>query len=236
MDGGIVKTKIVRTDNLNRMVAALAELARRGPGVPGLALVHGHQGYGKTVATEWWAVQHGAVYLRAQAAWTVPWLLMDLAAALGLAPEHISRNNFRLAARELRQRPRAVLLDEADYLVRDRRLLDTVRDIYDGTGAPVVLVGMAGMREAVARRSPQCWSRVSQEVEFLPMTVEDVRLVALELCDLELNRDQARRIVRETEGNFRRTVVLLHHLETRRRAHPEAEVGEMVEQAARRAG
>jgi hypothetical protein len=63
-----------------------------------------------------------------------------------------------------------------------------------------------------------------------------VRLVALELCDLELNRDQARRIVRETEGNLRKTVVLLHHLETRRRAHPEAEVGEMVEQAARRAG
>jgi len=229
-----MKIKFVRTENVNRLVAALAELVRRGPGVPGLALVHGHQGYGKTVATEWWAVQQGAVYLRAQAAWTVPWLLMDLAASLGLAPEHISRNNFRLVIRELRQRPRPVLLDEADYLVRDRRLLDTVRDLYDAAGAPIVLVGMAGVREAVARRSPQFWSRVSQEVEFQPLTVEDTRLIAWELCDLELPAEAARRLVRETEGNIRKTVVLLHHLETRRKAHPEAEVGEMVEQAARR--
>ena len=226
-----MKTKFVRTENVNRLVAALAELVRRGPGVPGLALVHGHQGYGKTVATEWWAVQQGAVYLRAQAAWTVPWLLMDLAAALGLAPEHLSRENFRLVVRELRQRPRPVLLDEADYLVRERRLLDTVRDLYDATGAPVVLVGMAGVREAIARRSPQFWSRVSQEVEFMPLTVEDTRLIALELCGIELPAELARRVVRDTEGNFRRTVVLLNHLETRRRANPKADAEEMVAEA-----
>jgi DNA transposition AAA+ family ATPase len=228
-----MKTKIVRTENVNRLVAALAELVRRGPGVPGLALVHGHQGYGKTVATEWWAVQQGAVYLRAQAAWTVPWLLMDLAASLGLAPEHISRNNFRLVTRELRQRPRPVLLDEADYLVRDRRLLDTVRDLYDTAGAPIVLVGMAGVREAVARRSPQFWSRVSREVEFSPLGVEDTRLIALELCGLELPAEAARRLVRETEGIFRKTVVLLHGIETRMKANPGKEPGEVMDLAVR---
>jgi DNA transposition AAA+ family ATPase len=228
-----MKIKFVKTQNVGRMVGALAELERRSPVVPGLALVHGHQGYGKTVATEWYAVQQGCVYLRAQGAWTPPWLLMDLAAALGLAPEHLARNNFRQAARELARRPRTVLLDEADYIVRERRLLDTVRDLYDASGSPVVMVGMAGVKEALARKSPQFWSRVSQEVEFTPLTVEDVQLIGLELCDLKLSPELARRLQKRAEGNFRKTVVLLNQVEIKGRANPEAGAEEVVELAAR---
>ncbi len=230
-----MKPVFVQTGNVQRLIAALAELEKRDPAVPGLALVHGHQGYGKTVACQWYAVQNGSIYLRAQAAWTVNWLLMDLAAALGHAPEGISRANFRVVKEELGKRPRLIMLDEADYVIRQRLLLDTVRDLHDLSGAPVCLVGMAGAREAVARKSPQFWSRVSQEVEFQPLSAEDVALIGYQMAGLKLDGRQAREILKRTEGNFRKTVVLLAHVESLRKANPEAELtDQVVERAARR--
>jgi hypothetical protein len=208
-----MKTKFVKTNNVLKMLGALGELEKRHPVVPGLALIHGHQGFGKTMATHWYAVQHNCVYLRAQGAWTVNWLLMDLSASLGIAPEGVSRQNFRNIKHELYSRPRLVLLDEADYVIRRREMLDTVRDLHDGSGAPVCLVGMAGAREAVARKSPQFWSRVSQEVEFAPLTVDDVAIIANDLADMSLTPEQSREIRRRTEGNFRKTVVILAKIE-----------------------
>jgi DNA transposition AAA+ family ATPase len=209
-----MRTKFVKTQNVLRMLGSLGELEKRSAVVPGLALIHGHQGFGKTMATHWYAVQHNCVYLRAQGAWTVNWLLMDLAASLGLAPEGVSRQNFRSIKHELYARPRLVLLDEADYVIRRRELLDTVRDMHDTSGAPVCLVGMAGAREAVARKSPQFWSRVSQEVEFGPLTLEDVAVIAAELAGITLTPEHSREIRRRTEGNFRKTVVVLAKIET----------------------
>ncbi len=228
-----MKTKFVKTENVLRMIGALGELERRELVVPGLALIHGHQGYGKTVATHWYAVQSAAVYLRAQGAWTVNWLLMDLAAALGLAPEGISRANFRNVVGELSKRPRVVMLDEADYVVRDRKMLDTVRDLHDATGAGMVLVGMAGCKEMVARKSPQFWSRVSQEVEFTPLSREDVRVIAADLAELKLSEELSGKIQRQTEGNFRKVVVLLAQMETICRTNQTEPSGKVVELAAK---
>jgi DNA transposition AAA+ family ATPase len=229
-----MRTHFVKTQNVMNLIGALGELERRSPVVPGLFLAHGHQGYGKTMSTQWYAVQSGAVYLRAQAAWTVNWMLQELCGRLGLAPEGITRNNFRQVREELYKRPRLVFLDEADYLIRERRMLDTVRDLYDMSGAAIVLVGMAGAKEAIARKSPQFWSRVSQEVEFTPLTAADVQVVAAELTDLKLEAAHAGQIQRQTEGNFRQTVVLLSQMETIVKSNPNPEIGRVVDLAAQK--
>lgn len=225
-------TKFVKTQNVINLIGALGELERRSPVVPGLFLLHGHQGYGKTMGAQWYAVQSGAVYVRAQAAWTVNWMLQELCGRLGLAPEGITRNNFRLVREELYKRPRLVFMDEADYLIRERRMLDTVRDLYDLSGAAIVLVGMAGARDAIGRKSPQFWSRVSQEVEFTPLTPADVKGIADELTGMNLEAVHAAQIQRQTGGNFRQTVVLLSQMETIVKSNPNPEMGRVVDLAA----
>jgi DNA transposition AAA+ family ATPase len=229
-----MRTQFVKTQNVMNLTAALGELERRSAVVPGLFLVHGHQGFGKTMATQWYAVQSGAVYVRAQAAWTVNWMLQELCAQLGLAPDGITRHNFRQVREELFKRPRLLILDEADYVIRERRMLDTVRDIYDMSGAAIVLVGMAGAREAIARKSPQFWSRVSQEVEFTPLAAADVQMIAAELADLQLTAANAGKIQRQAEGNFRKTVVLLAQMETLIKANPQAAQEQVVDKAAQK--
>lgn len=229
-----METKFVKTQNVMNLIGALGELERRSPVVPGLFLTHGHQGFGKTMATQWYAVQAGAVYVRAQAAWTVNWMLQELCTRLNLAPEGITRNNFRQVREELYKRPRLVFMDEADYLIRDRRMLDTVRDLYDMSGAAIVLVGMAGAREAIARKSPQFWSRVSQEVEFTPLTPADVQVIAAELTDLKIEANHAAQIRRQTEGNFRQTVVLLAQMETIVKSNPNPVMDKVVDLAAQK--
>jgi hypothetical protein len=105
--------------------------------------------------------------------------------------------------------------------------------MLSGTAAPIVMVGMAGAKEAVARRSPQFWSRVSQEVEFQPLGADDVQLIAAELCDLKVSPELAGEIRKRTDGNFRQAVVLLAQVEVICRANRAEVSGAVVEMAAR---
>lgn len=139
--------------------------------------------------------------------------LAAMAEALNLGSSGAWRNYNTLKGL-LRERREMVLLDEADYIIRDARKLNVVRDLHDATGTPFVLVGMAGAREAVARRSPQFWSRVSQEVEFKALTGADVQVIGAEMADLELPPEMALEVKRRTDGNFRNVVVMLAALET----------------------
>ena len=208
-----MREHFVKTQNVLRLLGALGELERGSAVVPKLALVHGHQGFGKTEACKWFAVQHGYLYLRAEEVWTQSRMLAAMAEALNLGSSGAWRNYNTLKG-VLRERREMVLLDEADYIIRDARKLNVVRDLHDATGTPFVLVGMAGAREAVARRSPQFWSRVSQEVEFQALITEDIQVIGAELADLQLSAELAREIRRRTGGNFRNVVVLLAGLET----------------------
>jgi len=153
---------------------------------------------------------------------------MEMAASLGLTPAGTSRGNLPQIREELYKRPRLVILDEADYIIRKQEILDTVRDLHDKTSSPFVLVGMAGSWEAVSRKSPPFGDRVSQVVEFTPLSATDVQVIAAELCDLKLTAEVAAQIQRQAEGNFRKTVVLLSHVETVRKANPDKEITDKV--------
>jgi DNA transposition AAA+ family ATPase len=187
-----MRNVFVETGNVRQFLTGLKALERRGADEACLLVVDGAPGLGKTTALDHWAVQNGCIYLRAKKEWTPSWFMRDLLDALAVAPAHSFERKFAQAIEALlQQRTRAVqakrafgiVIDEMDHVARDRRLMETIRDLSDMLRIPTVLVGMGRLRDALASY-PQIASRVGQYVRFEKASPEDVARFLAERCEV----------------------------------------------------
>lgn len=221
-----MKTKFIKdTKNITAMIAAMSLLKESNKDLPGLGLICGKAGLGKTRAVRWYATQYNEPYLRAIAAWSLRSMLHDIATELGIEPEGTNVNVFRQIKNDLISTPRIIFIDEADYLTRSNnwRLLETLRDLHDMSGSSFVFVGMGGIQGKL-RRKHQLWSRVSQIVEFQPLSSKEISFLGAELAGLEIPEKVAIHLYAETTGDFRDVMVALSHLERMARANSRTDV------------
>lgn len=195
-----MKNIFLETRNVVRFREALSVLEDIEHGQPGLGVVWGIAGRGKTVCAREYAVRTGSVYLRVMGHWTPRAMLSALCRELnGSEPRTIDQAQ-RTAIESLEKRPRTILVDEADRLKID--LIDDFRDLHDMTGAPVVLIGEEYLFPKINAHRKN-WSRVQQTVEFGPITNEDILLFALEAASLRLEPEAAEKIGLRSNGDFR---------------------------------
>lgn len=219
-----MRTQFVITENVHKTVAALAALeenVRVSPG-RGLAIIDGRTGTGKTETMKWYYVNNRpAIYLRSHKNWSTLWMIEDIAAQVLGESKKTLRANIRELIEELRRRPRLIIIDEADRILRKDNLLETIRDLHDFTNSPMALVSEGRGREMVARKSARFWRRVSQVVEFGNLSVADVQVIGKELADLEIPRQQAEIIHQDAVGGvFGEVMVVLERLEGLVKANP----------------
>ena len=138
-----MRKKIVETTNISALIRTLESLSARSAGEEGMALFYGPPGAGKTTALAYAQLRTQATMLRARSTWSVTSMLGQLLRELGLS-ETGSRDTRldRIVAAPMSMHPRAILVDEVDYALRRPDLLDVLRDVYDLSKVPVVLVGM----------------------------------------------------------------------------------------------
>ena len=205
-----MKPVFVETENVKRFHAGLSALRRRGAEEACLMVLDGKPGLGKTtLMTNWIAqVQNKSVYLRAAAEWSPMWFLSDLLADMRLPADRTFQGRYRQVFEEFLARQHAaelagdtfaLVIDEADHISRRRQIMETVRDFSDGTGVPVVLVGMGRIRQNLTRY-PQIASRVSQYVEFREASREDVALFIAQMCDVPVADDLVQLTHTASEG------------------------------------
>jgi DNA transposition AAA+ family ATPase len=207
-----MKQKFIQTDNVRRLQEAAAALEKRQEGVPGLGLVCGNAGFGKTKSIQWHTLRSNSIYLRAKATWTTSWMLDCICRELKIFSMNRISNKFADLRNTIRALKCTIFIDEADYLVRDRKLLDTIRDLHDETNMPIVLVGMDEIQKKLMRHH-QFWSRISQQVVYMPLTIKEIILLGSELCALTIKDASAEQLYINTSGNFRDIIVALSHLE-----------------------
>lgn len=56
-----MKKVFVKTKNVKQLISMMNRLKEREDGVPGMGLVYGEPGLGKTYAITWWAAQNDAI-------------------------------------------------------------------------------------------------------------------------------------------------------------------------------
>lgn len=190
-----MKFRFVPTTNARAFMAAYDALERRGATEASLMVVEGEPGLGKTSTLSWWAIDNDAIYLRAKREWTPAWMMKELLAELRIAPEHGFEKNFGQAVRALTGRmdharqtacPFAIIIDEVDYVARNSKVLETLRDLSDLIEVPVILVGMARIKSALVR-FPQVASRVAQYVSFVPLAAADTAALVAGRCECEVD-------------------------------------------------
>lgn len=107
-----------------------------------------------------------------------------------------------------------LIFDEAERL--SMTALEFIRDVFDRTGAGVILIGMPGMEKRLSR-FPQLYSRIGFAHHYRPLQGDELsfvltrhwRQLGLTLDDADFTDTQAiASIARITGGNFR----LLHRL------------------------
>ena len=133
--------KIANINNLSLVKVAMQRLVGRQDGLPGLGVLYGPSGYGKTTATVAVANHSNAYYVQLRSAWSKKTLLEKVCFEMGIPAPKTTAACLDAICEQLAASQRPLILDEADYLVSKAGMVELVRDIYEGSQAPVMLVG-----------------------------------------------------------------------------------------------
>lgn len=207
-----MRTKIVPVSNVARLAEAGDALLTRSPGMPGMGLCFGDSGLGKSTAVAWLATRQHGVYVRAMATSTPTSLLDTITRELNIAPRARIAQTVEAIVGKLAETGRPLFVDEADYVVGQQRLIDTLRDLHDLSSVPVILIGMAGIDRRISL-SPQLSGRMAQWVQFQPSSTDDARLLAKELCEVGVADDLVAELHARANGSIRNIVVGLAKIE-----------------------
>lgn len=176
--------------------------------LPGMATFHGFSGYGKTFSATFAANRFRAYYIEVGESWTKAKFCKSLMIELGLSPRGTVADMVDAIINQLVVTDRPVIIDEFDHVVR-RGYHETIREIHDKSGAPMVLIGEEMLPENLSR-SERFHNRMLDWVPAVPADVNDGReLAKLYVPDVEIARDLVEAIVNGAEGRVRRICVNL---------------------------
>lgn len=209
-----MKHQVANVKNVMRLGLAFSHLVDRGAGVPGIGLVHGFTGAGKSTAVTLLINRSGGVFLRASAVWTPNTMLASLTHELGGQPAGSNARMLSFCVETLGRdpNPRPIFVDEADYLLSNTKMIETLRDIHDLTGAPLILIGMDGIQRRITLR-PQFARRITQWVEFKPLDLADARTLIDTVCEVEIADDLAGKLHHAAGGSVGLMTVGLARIE-----------------------
>lgn len=206
-----MKKVFVRTKNVKNFIALTDKLINRKDGVPRMGLVYGEPGLGKTQTAVWWSTKNDAIYIRASNNMSSRWLLEEIAEELGESPCYRTADLMKQCVNKFKIFPRVIVVDEIDYLTCHLKVIETLRDLHDKTGVPVILIGMA-MANKKLTRYKHLYDRISEKVMFETFSKEDIEAIVSELSEIKIT-DDAIEIILSKINRFRQLVKLISTLE-----------------------
>ncbi len=146
-----MENKFVKTVNYKKFVSLMSKLKSLPDNIPRFGLIYSEPGIGKTYMLLKWAIDNDAIYVRANNGMTQPGLLKTIVSDLDLTDYHNMQMNFNQIVKSLQQEPRVIIVDEVDYLIGSKNVIEILRDIQDMTNVPIILSGMEFANRKIAR-------------------------------------------------------------------------------------
>ena len=169
--------KIAKTTNIALANAAMGQLINRQDGLPGLGVLYGPSGYGKTTATVAVANSTRAYYVQLRSAWTRKALMEKVCIELGVEKGRNTAECLDNICERLAAAQRPLIIDEADYLVTKTGMVELVRDIYEGSQSPILLVGEE-LLPVKLKRYERFHGRVLSWIPAQPVNKADAQALA----------------------------------------------------------
>lgn len=196
--------------NVAALLALIERIQNRAYGLPGMGTFYGPSGYGKTTAATYATNRHQACHVQMQALWHPKTMLSEIATELGLrfGRGTTASDLFNMVSAELAQSGRPLLLDEADYLCKEK-LVEVVRGLHETSGVPVILIG-----EELLPQKLRTWERVHGRmlawVGAERATIEDVgHLAPIYARGLTIEPDLRQLVLDASKGSIRRVSINL---------------------------
>jgi len=206
-----MKKAFIKTRNVKNFVALMENLKKCPSNIPKMALVYGGHGLGKSQTILWWATNNDAVYVRANQGMTSRWLLSEIAEELGEVPFWHTQETFNLIEKNLNLNQKIIIVDEIDYLISNQNTIETLRDLHDRTGVPIVLVGM-GMADKKIARYKHLEDRFFEKLKFEHFNQQDISEIISQLSDIKFT-DNAIEYLSIQSNQFRQIIKLINKIE-----------------------
>lgn len=208
-----MRSELATVKNVLGLQAAYQALSSRDSGIPGMGLVHGFTGAGKTTSIAWLVNQVDGVFVRANATWTPVAMLGAIMTELGAAPLGRCAPMLNFIVEKLSLSGRPLFVDESDYLTENHKMLETLRDIHDVSQVPVIMIGMNEIAGNLTSKHPQLSRRISQWIKFIPADIDDSRILADTVCEVKIADDLLTSLHREAKGSMGLMVVGMSRIE-----------------------
>lgn len=204
--------KIAPIANLDLVSIAMSKLIHRQDGLPGLGVYYGPSGYGKTTTIVAVANETRAYYVQMRSAWGKKALLEKIAFEMGMRPASTVSANLDLICEQMSASQRPLILDEADHAANRLGMVELLRDIYEGSQAPLMLVGEENLPNKL-KKFERFHGRVLAWVPAQPVTMADAaKLVPIYSPQVAIAEDLLAYVVDLAHGSVRRVCVNLVNL------------------------
>jgi hypothetical protein len=201
--------RVAPISNLNMVAVGADRLQTRVEGLPGIAVLFGPPGYGKTFACAAIANQLRGYYIQMRSAWSRKTLLEKILFEMGIKPAGTIPVLLDQVCEQLAKSRRPLFIDEFDQALRSDSMVELVRDIYEGAQASLMLVGEEGLPNKL-RKWERFHSRVMTWLPALPVSLHDAQQLAPIYCpDVVVSDDLLQHLVEKAHGSVRRVSVNL---------------------------
>ncbi|MGR3501574.1 AAA family ATPase [Pseudaestuariivita sp.] len=195
-----------------RNVAALCQLIERVQNrdfsLPGMACFYGFSGYGKTSAATFASVKYGCISVQVADSWSRKKLCQAILAEMGIKPRGLVYDMMDQIKEWLAIQDVPLLLDDADLLIR-KGMIETTREIYEGSGASIILIGEEELPQNLARVE-RIHGRMLDWVAAQPADASDVdHLADLYAAGVTVSQELKTKILEQARGSLRRIAVNL---------------------------
>ena len=182
-----MKSKFVMTNNAKNFITLTNNLLNRGKNVSGMALVYGEPGVGKSHTALWWVANNdNAIHVQVTQTMTPRWLLSEIVKELGEYPAARTSDLFNQIVKSLILDPKILMIDEVDYLIDKRGFIEVLRDIYDRTKTPIIMIGM-GVANKKLEQYKHFKDRLLAFLKFKPFELKEIDLFIKELSEVNFS-------------------------------------------------
>jgi hypothetical protein len=206
-DSAVTVSTFAPLRNVLIATRTLDHLVNRAPGLPGMGVLSGPSGYGKSCAATSAANRFRAYHVEIRSYFTKKSLLMSILDEMGIKHGKTIYEMMNQICEQLGNSRRPLILDEFDHAVDRVGLVELVRDLYEGSQAAMLLI-----LEEQGPRKLKRWERFHNRVlEWQlaePSDLADAtKLAKLYAPDVSIDEDLLAKIVDATRGVTRRVCV-----------------------------
>jgi DNA transposition AAA+ family ATPase len=168
--------KIVPLTNVGLLSAAISRTHNRPEGLPGVVVMYGASGLGKSVGAAFAANQHRAYYVECRDTWSKKAFLQAILREMGIVPGTTLSVMVDQVAEQLSRSGRPLLIDDVQYLL-EKAVANVLTDIYNASEGTIVLIGEERVPASLAKLE-RLHNRVLEWVPAQRATLDDLRALA----------------------------------------------------------